>query len=357
MRQTRQIIPLLLIIALLCGALYLIRPGGPFDPGADDPIILDPPEQQPPADDPSDDDPPAVEPPVDEPDDPPVVDPPVIDPPVDEPDDPPVVDPPVVDPPVVDPPVVDPPIVNPPDVDPNYQYSCDVSLYMHAINAKYDRSDILLVNKNNPLGEYYVPSHLVYLNREDTLGGKAHQLDETAALALHAMMMCMRADGITDTFVTSAYRDYKYQVDTHNRYIQKERSGISHEAVAYFGYDYIQRFYLSQGITKLTLEDARSVVLSYSAPPGKSEHQSGLCVDFMTTGMSDLTNPGFEPTAAFRWLQENACQFGFILRYPEDKVNMTGYSYESWHYRFVGKEAAIEITKRGITLEEYLAVG
>ncbi len=356
MRQTRQILPLLLIIALLCGALYLVSPGGPFYRGADTPIVDTPPADIPENDDPVTDQPGENRPPIENPpednpgqNDPPVVDPPVV--------DPPVVDPPVVDPPVVDPPVVDPPVVNPPVIDPNYQYSCDVSLYMDAINAKYDRSDILLVNKNNPLGEYYVPSNLVYLNREDTLGGKTHQLNETAALALHAMMMCMRADGITDTFVTSAYRSYKYQVDTHNGYIQKERNGISIEAINYFGYDYIQNFYLSQGITKLTLEDARAVVLSYSAPPGKSEHQTGLCVDFMTTGMSDLTNPGFEPTAAFRWLQENACQFGFVLRYPKDKVNTTGYSYESWHYRFVGKEAAIAITERGITLEEYLAVG
>ena len=350
MRQTKQILPLLLIIALLCGALYLVSPGGPLYQGADDPVIDDSSDQKPPANDPSDE-PPAVKPPEDEPDDPPVVDPPT-----DEPDDPPVVDPPVVDPPVVDPPVVDPPVVDPPIVDPDYQYSCDVSLYMDAINAKFDRNDIPLVNKSYPLGEYYVPSGLVYLNREDT-GGENHQLNETAALALHAMMMCMRADGIKDTYVTSAYRSYKYQLDTHNAYIQKERSGISVDAITYFGYDYIQKFYLSQGITKLTLEDARAVVLSYSAPPGKSEHQTGLCVDFITANMTDLTNPGFEPTAAFRWLQENACQFGFILRYPKDKVNSTGYSYESWHYRFVGREAAIAITQRGITLEEYLAVG
>ena len=345
---------MLLIIALLCGALYLVSPGGPLyqnstpptdKPDADTPIEKDPSQNDPSQNDPSQDAP--------SPDGPSQDDPSQDNPPKDEPspDDPPVVDPPIVD----DPPVVDPPIVdNPPVIDPNYQYSCDVSLYMGAINTTYNINDMLLVNKTNPLGEAYVPSNLVYLYREDT-GGENYQLDETAALALHALMMCMRADGITNTYVTSAYRSYKYQQDTHNAYILKERSGISPEAIAYFGSDYIQNFYLSQGITKLSLEDARALVLSYSAPPGYSEHQTGLCVDFITSNMTDLTNAGFEPTAAFRWLQENACQFGFILRYPKDKVDITGYSYESWHFRFVGKEAAIAITERGITLEEYLA--
>jgi D-alanyl-D-alanine carboxypeptidase len=348
MRQTKHILPLLLIIALLCGALYLVSPGGPLyqdaTPPADKPEADAPAEKDPSQNDPSPDDPSQDDPSQDTPSQ--------YDP---SPDDPPATDdPPVVNPPVVDPPVDNPPVVKPPVVVPNYQYSCDVSFYMDAINKKYDRQDLLLVNKTNPLGEYYVPSNLVYLNREDT-GGENYQLDETAALALHAMMMCMRADGITNTYVTSAYRSYKYQLDTHNGYILKERAGISAEAFLYFGYDYIQNFYLSQGINKLTLEDARALVLSYSAPPGYSEHQTGLCVDFITANMTGLTNAGFEPTAAFRWLKENACQFGFILRYPKDKVDTTGYSYESWHFRFVGKEAAIAITERGITLEEYLA--
>ena len=122
-----------------------------------------------------------------------------------------------------------------------------------------------------------------------------------------------------------------------------------------FGYEYINKYYTSQGKDKLSREDAEAVVLSYSAAPGQSEHQSGLCIDFITMSMSGLTNEQFEATAAFRWLRENACRFGFILRYPSDKTKVTGYSYESWHYRFVGREIAMEISQRGITLEEYLA--
>ena len=62
----------------------------------------------------------------------------------------------------------------------------------------------------------------------------------------------------------------------------------------------------------------------------------------------------FEGTSAFRWLKENAHKFGFILRYPKEKEDVTGYSYEPWHYRFVGREAATEIYEKGITLEEFL---
>ena len=70
--------------------------------------------------------------------------------------------------------------------------------------------------------------------------------------------------------------------------------------------------------------------------------------------MQDLTNE-FAKTDAFAWLQANAHQFGFILRYPETKVDVTGYSYESWHFRFVGREAASDIYFGNLCLEEYLA--
>ena len=71
------------------------------------------------------------------------------------------------------------------------------------------------------------------------------------------------------------------------------------------------------------------------------------------TSTAGLTQ-AFENTDAFRWLSVNAYRFGFILRYPADKVDITKYSYEPWHYRFVGREAATEITLRNLTLEEFL---
>ena len=119
------------------------------------------------------------------------------------------------------------------------------------------------------------------------------------------------------------------------------------------GAEYIQQTYLSQGLDRLTEEDAIKVVLSYSALPGTSEHQSGLCVDFVDVHAGALTE-AFENTEAFGWLSENAYRFGFILRYPPHKTAVTGYTYEPWHYRFVGREAATEIYFRDLTLEEFL---
>jgi D-alanyl-D-alanine carboxypeptidase len=78
-------------------------------------------------------------------------------------------------------------------------------------------------------------------------------------------------------------------------------------------------------------------------------------VDFITSDMNNSLTVDFETKAAFAWLRENAHTFGFILRYPKGKEEITGYSYEPWHYRFVGREAATEIRAAGITLEEYLS--
>ena len=93
-----------------------------------------------------------------------------------------------------------------------------------------------------------------------------------------------------------------------------------------------------------------------SARAGESEHQTGLCFDFITKWMNGNLDERFETTLAFAWLKENAHLYGFILRYPADKVAETEYSYEPWHYRFVGRKAAVEIYHSGMCLEEYLAL-
>ena len=95
-------------------------------------------------------------------------------------------------------------------------------------------------------------------------------------------------------------------------------------------------------------------ISTYSSLPGESEHQTGLCVDFTTESIGGKVENTFEQTDAFTWLSMNAYKFGFILRYPQSKVDVTQYNYESWHYRFVGREAATEIYFSGMCLEEYL---
>ena len=232
-----------------------------------------------------------------------------------------------------------------------YQYKTDVSASVGYFATGLDPAYLVLANKTHPLGSIYAPGELTTLTCP-TYGGKSVTLEPRAAQALYAMLAEMAADGVTDIFVTSGYRTYAYQEQLFDSYLRRESATITEEARAYFGEDYIAKNYTSLGKTALSREDARAVVLSYSAEPGTSEHQTGLCVDFVTsTAMLDLT---FQSTEAFAWLSKNAYRFGFILRYPADKTAVTGYSDEPWHDRFVGREAATEICLRNLTLEELL---
>ena len=86
--------------------------------------------------------------------------------------------------------------------------------------------------------------------------------------------------------------------------------------------------------------------------PGASEHQIGLALDIVTDSYLTL-DEGFGDTPAGKWLAENSCHYGFILRYPKDKEYITGIEYEPWHFRYVGTEAATLMTEQGITLEEF----
>jgi D-alanyl-D-alanine carboxypeptidase len=97
-------------------------------------------------------------------------------------------------------------------------------------------------------------------------------------------------------------------------------------------------------------EEAQTIV----AIPGTSEHQTGLAADIMDEVYPYL-NEWQEHTEAQAWLMEHAPEYGFILRYPPDASDITGIIYEPWHYRYVGEKFAKEITKRGLTLEEYVA--
>jgi LAS superfamily LD-carboxypeptidase LdcB len=224
----------------------------------------------------------------------------------------------------------------------DYEYKTDVSAYAEILNTTSDAC-LILANKTCLVGENYVPDKVIKLDTDYTFGGKNVELAEYAAVAVEALISEMRAHGIDDVYVTSGYRDYAYQASLFERYCNNERD--KHPTWS---------------------EDRiKEEVLTYSAYPGTSEHQTGLCVDLMTTEMEGLWNfgsetpnnpydKGFAETEAFEWLKDNAHKFGFILRYPEDKTNITGYSYESWHYRFVGIGAASKIHENGLTLEEYL---
>lgn len=229
------------------------------------------------------------------------------------------------------------------------------------LQTELSEAYLLLANKTHPLGADFVPSDLVLLTCP-TPYDEELELEARAAQALYLMLAEMEADGVGGVQVTSAYRDYRYQLGTFNHHVQAEidysrnTGSFSTEAYAALGYSYLKTNYMDSGKTVLSYADAVKVAQSYSAQAGTSEHQTGLCVDLITAETGDSLSRLFEDTAAFAWLSENAYRFGFILRYPEDKEDVTGYTYEPWHYRFVGREAATDIHFADLTLEEYLAL-
>ena len=212
----------------------------------------------------------------------------------------------------------------------DYQYSINMEKYQAAIWSE-DQAHLILANKQTPLGSNYVPASLSKIPADLTLYGKDVHLESTAALAAEAMVRELRSLGYTDIAITSGYRSYEYQQVLFNTY-------LSNEAAAH---------------PTWSQQQCEAEVLTYSARPGESEHQTGLCIDLISVNYVSL-DESFAQNPAYAWLTENAHCFGFILRYPADKTTITGYAYEPWHYRFVGVEAATRIHEQGITLEEYL---
>ena len=188
---------------------------------------------------------------------------------------------------------------------------------------------LLLVNKSSPFpieAERAVIGELqpVFHTRRD--GRETQYMQKDAATAVDALL-CAADDAGFNITVTSAYRSREYQAKIF---------GVRREMYVSKGYD---------------AETAATMTEKYIAPPGFSEHHTGLAVDMHSIGSAEVT---FAETEEFRWLCENAPKYGFILRYPRGKEDITGYSFEPWHFRYVGA-CATEITEKGLTLEEYLA--
>lgn len=181
---------------------------------------------------------------------------------------------------------------------------------------------LILVNSSHPLDASYEPESLT--NISDSC-----QVDSRIAGDLKQMLDDGAAQGLS-MYVTSAYRSYSRQVSVFNESM-KER--------------------MNQGMTPLEAYQETSIQV---AMPGTSEHATGLAVDIISTQYDELDERQGD-TEEQKWLMEHCQDYGFILRYPSEKSDITGIIYEPWHYRYVGKDAAKEIMERGITLEEYLA--
>lgn len=188
--------------------------------------------------------------------------------------------------------------------------------YTNTKESKYQNTYKILVNKYNYVTENYIPENLETVSSE--YSSKSLKLVSYAKEAFEEMAKAAKAENYTIRAMSS-YRDYAYQNILYNNYAKKD------------GYEAAD---------------------TYSARPGYSEHQTGLAVD-VDNAKEYFTN--FEKTKEFTWMQENAYKYGFILRFPANKVTETGYQYESWHYRYVGKEIAKYIHDNDLCLEEYYA--
>ncbi len=180
---------------------------------------------------------------------------------------------------------------------------------------------LILVNKEHPLPEKYEVKLV-------KLPDRVHQGAEQAYEPLCEMLRAGRKEGLAFE-ICSAYRDRKRQSELFEEDV---------EALMARGFSY---------------EQAYEEVAKETMPPGCSEHSTGLAFDIVALDYQ-LLDAGQECTEENIWLREHCAEYGFILRYPKDKEDITQISYESWHFRYVGKEAAKEITERNLTLEEYL---
>lgn len=181
------------------------------------------------------------------------------------------------------------------------------SNYIEGVKPLYV-DGILVANKDYGLPSNYAPES----GSEDT----------EAMQAFNEMKKAAKKDGL-EINVRSGYRNYDTQVQLYNNYVQR---------------------------------DGKAAADRYSSVPGFSEHQTGLALDISTGNHQKSIGPWFDEKPQAKWLYENAYKYGFILRYPKGKEDITGYMYESWHYRYIGKEHSKNFKMNDLTLEEYLGL-
>ncbi|MRG86899.1 M15 family metallopeptidase [Salinibacillus xinjiangensis] len=179
----------------------------------------------------------------------------------------------------------------------------------------------IVVNKKRKLPDGYVPPNLVYPDIPFSFDEKIdkRKMRKVAAGPIEELFKGAEEAGI-DLVAVSGYRSYATQKAIFNRNVQQ--NGEEHAKM-------------------------------YSAMPGHSEHQTGLTMDVSTVAVTFQLVEDFRETEEGAWLAKHAHEYGFIIRYPKGKEDITGYAYEPWHIRYVGKEMATEIYEQQLTLEEY----
>lgn len=189
-------------------------------------------------------------------------------------------------------------------------------------SLKVDKEDplLILINRDHP-----VPDDLEYTLIELP---DDHFIDERAYDDLQAMLDAAKKEG-HELVICSSWRSRSTQENLYSNKIEE---------------------YLSYGYSQ---EESEELAAFWVAMPGTSEHEIGLALDIVSEGNQRLDHSQ-EDTPEQQWLMEHCYEYGFILRYPEDKQEITQIGYEPWHYRYVGRENAREITAQGLCLEEYL---
>jgi D-alanyl-D-alanine carboxypeptidase len=185
----------------------------------------------------------------------------------------------------------------------------DKTFYEDTVPADLSKNELSLINKHHYLAKNYEPADMVDVKPVHGTG----KLKKAAYEAFIEMHDDAKKEKLK-LRISSSYRSFQLQKYLYNIFVNK---------------------------------DGQKKTDSYSSRPGYSEHQTGLAMDLMPTERN------FKNTKEFAWLLENAHNYGFILRYPEDKEYITGYTYEPWHYRYVGTQAAKYIYDNNIAFEEY----
>lgn len=181
---------------------------------------------------------------------------------------------------------------------------------------------LTLVNEDTPLSEDFEP--------ETAEADGGYLFDIRAVEPLRALLQAGREAGL-DLVVTSGWRSWAYQEQLFE--------------------DKVARVMAETGLGRA---EAEELAADEVARPGTSEHQLGLAIDIISNAHPDLDESWAETEEAV-WLREHCAEYGFILRYPPDKSDITGIVWEPWHFRYVGEEAAVYIMENDLCLEEYLA--
>lgn len=191
-------------------------------------------------------------------------------------------------------------------------------------DPRFTSTDSLLIfaNKKHKLPDGYVPSDLVSLNVTTAYGDV--MMKQEAADAIYNMFSAANAEGVYPV-VTTAYRSEDFQSQLY--------------------YGYVER-------------DGQEMADTYSSRPGYSDHQTGLAADISCAEIDYELSDSFENTAEGMWLHDHAHEYGFVMRYPNGKENITGYTYEPWHFRYVGisEATAIYTTDPDESMEEYYGI-